>query len=336
MTKTNMQRRTCQRKRAVPRGSLRWDRIILVAALPAFLVAVICSRLFARGVDIPPAALFEDTPQSAIFGIDERSFSDRIGSEVYSDNVLLIDIDNKKIIAEKNSANRVYPASLTKIMTVLVALEEIEDKNGHFVLTREQKDYLIKENAAVVGFAVGESMSVDDMLYGTMLASGADAALGLANYACGSVEAFVLKMNEKAAEIGMKNTHFANVTGLHDDGHYTTPTDLARLLIYALENEDFYRIFCTQEYQSSKTQTHPEGITVKATWSESFKKENEPTSHILGGKTGFTFEAEQCLATLAEKDGARYILITLGAGEGSRERMHHVLDAVRIYDRFVW
>ncbi len=326
----NPRGRPLRKKRGISRKNVAFGILIFIFAIASFLIF-----WPKKNESILVSALSQSRESVSVSSISSDSYRDRIGNEIYSHNALLIDLTDRKIIAEKNSAEMVYPASLTKIMTVLVALENINDFDGSFKIDEELNQHLIRENASVVGFAVGEPMTVEDMLYGTMLASGADAAAGLACYVCGSQDAFVELMNQKAQQIGMKNTHFANVTGLHDEDHYTTPIDFAKLLEYALKNEKFYQIFTTKQYTTSKTEQHRYGISVSATWLTSLQKENKECEYILGGKTGFTDEAAQCLATLAEKSGKEYILLTFGAGGGSRAKMHHLLDAVQIYDRFI-
>ena len=204
----NPRGRPLRKKRGISRKNVAFGILIFIFAIASFLIF-----WPKKNESILVSALSQSRESVSVSSISSDSYRDRIGNEIYSHNALLIDLTDRKIIAEKNSAEMVYPASLTKIMTVLVALENINDFDGSFKIDEELNQHLIRENASVVGFAVGEPMTVEDMLYGTMLASGADAAAGLACYVCGSQDAFVELMNQKAQQIGMKNTHFANVTG---------------------------------------------------------------------------------------------------------------------------
>ena len=134
----------------------------------------------------------------------------KIGDEFAVNNIVFIDIEENRIVAQKNSGERCYPASTTKIMTLLVASEMIKDFDDTFKMTYEITDPLYRDNATVAGFLAGEEINMMDLLYGTILPSGADATIGLAIKLCGSEENFVKEMNKKAKELGLKNTNFKN------------------------------------------------------------------------------------------------------------------------------
>jgi D-alanyl-D-alanine carboxypeptidase (penicillin-binding protein 5/6) len=164
-----------------------------------------------------------------------------------------------------------------------------------------------------------------------LLPSGAECAMGLAEHTAGSAEAFADRMNQKAEELGMDGTHFTNATGMHDPAQYTTARDMAALLDYALANPLFYDIFTARRYSVGSTNKHPGGVTFE---SSMFAKSEEDYGAftLLGGKTGYTPEAGQCLASLAEKDGQRYILVTAGAPvQSNLYQAEHVDDAVAVY-----
>ena len=138
---------------------------------------------------------------------------------------------------------------------------------------------------------------------------------------------------EKAAELGMDSTHFVTCTGLHDENHYTTVRDLTKLLSYALQNDTFRQIYCTSEYTTSATASAPEGLHFLSTM---FKKMDSPEvngGEIEGGKTGYTGEAGQCLASLAKVDDVEYILVTAGAPGGPSTEPYHIEDAKAVYNR---
>ncbi|MBO4265215.1 MAG: D-alanyl-D-alanine carboxypeptidase [Clostridia bacterium] len=314
------------------------NSIIAGVIFGAIVIITLCAVLLAprSSSATESIGISEKTANSAtVQTISADEYTDRISDGYYSNNILLVDLTNKKILAEKDGAKIAYPASLTKIMTLIVALENCGDYEATFSLDRDMADYLFIENASVVGYSVGEKMNFDDMLYGTMLASGADTALGLANTVAGSEENFVALMNLECEKLGLSNTHFSNVTGLHDKDHYTTAYDMAHLLEYALKNEKFYQIFTTTQYTTSKTKEHPDGMRINATWAISYNKANLDRGYVVGAKTGFTDEAAQCLASVAKKDGNTYVLITLGAGGGYRDQMYHVLDTAKIYDTYL-
>ena len=182
-------------------------------------------------------------------------------SSLYSESAVLLDLDTGKIAAQKKSQEKIYPASLTKMMTVLLVLENGEDLDKQVRLSEDIFPELYEEGASMAGFLPGEHATVRDLLYGAMLPSGGECCKALAKEVAGSEEKFADLMNEKAEELGMKHTHFVNSTGLQDKKHYTTVKDLARLLEYAWKNGDFQAIFTKKSYTVPPTDGHPEGFT---------------------------------------------------------------------------
>jgi len=250
---------------------------------------------------------------------------------INSSNALLIDLESEKILFDKNSTKSMYPASMTKIMTAITVLENVEDLNEKVILNKEMFNSLYYENASMAGFLPGEDVSVIDLLYGLMLPSGGECAVGLAEYVSDSESDFADLMNKKAQEIGMSNSHFTNTTGLHDENHYTTAKDMATLLKYALKNDMFYKIFTSNRHSSSSTNKHDGGITYYSTLFSRIENSNFKGGSILGGKTGYTPEAGQCLASLAIKEGKYYILVTAGANGDNKTQKLHIDDAFKIY-----
>lgn len=144
-----------------------------------------------------------------------------------SSNLILMRLSDRAILMEEGSEDRIYPASLTKMMTALIVIEQMPDLDERVLLSASLFEPLREENASVAGFLEDENVRAKDLLYGILLPSGAECCVGLANHIAGSEESFVTLMNNKAAELGMENTHFTNTTGLHDPNHYTTVKDLA-------------------------------------------------------------------------------------------------------------
>lgn len=251
---------------------------------------------------------------------------------MYSANMLLMDLENEKVISSAGSDEKIYPASLTKIMTAVVCIEAAQDLDDTAALSEENYQRLLSENASMAGFLPGEEVSVTDLLYGMMLPSGADAAVTLAQKYFGSESNCAKAMNGKADVLGMSHTHFTNVTGLHDDEHYSTLEDLAKLLVYALDNETFRKIFTASVYETEKTPQHPDGLMLESTLFGRISLETFEDITLLGGKTGFTDKAGLCLATLANIDGREYILITAGADGKSAASPYHIVDAVHVYE----
>lgn len=253
-------------------------------------------------------------------------------SGVNSSHVVLIPAQGGKVIGEINGEERIYPASLTKIMTAIVAIEGLDDLEQKITLDADIFPELYAGDATQAGFQPGESVRAIDLLYGVILPSGAECCIGLANAISGSEEAFVELMNQKAQKLGMENSHFCDSTGLHNPEHYSTAYDMAILLKYAIRNETFREIIESARHSTGVTNVHPDGITYYSTM---FKNLNDPTvtgGRILGGKTGYTDEAGLCLASFAEIEGREYILVTAGAPGTTGEPLH-VRDAVTIYNR---
>ncbi|HJB34370.1 MAG TPA: serine hydrolase, partial [Candidatus Blautia merdipullorum] len=252
-------------------------------------------------------------------------------SSLSSTSAVLIDLDSGETLAEKNQSQIVYPASLTKMMTVLVALENIEDINTSVTLPEDIFPALREEGASMAGFEPGETATYQDLLYGAILPSGGECCIALARNISGSEEAFVAKMNEKAAELEMKHTHFTNTTGLQDINHYSSAEDLGAFLKEALKNQAFYEIFTADTYSVAPTNLHPEGFTFHSSMFQTMKESNIQDTYIKGGKTGFTSDAGLCLASLGEVNGKSYILVTAHADGNHDTNPYHILDAVSVY-----
>ncbi len=261
--------------------------------------------------------------------------ADFISSDnLHSSNAILVRLDNQKVLLEKNSKQKVFPASLTKIMTAIVAIEKLPDLKKSIVLPNSMFRELYKADASMAGFTANERVRAIDLLYGVMLPSGGECCIGLAEHIAGSEKEFVEIMNQKAAELGMRNTHFTNTTGLHDDKHYTTVKDLSILLSYALKNNTFKKVFTASHYSTPPTNVHSGGITFDSTLFKNLENPAIDGGRILGGKTGYTNEAGLCLASLAQKDGREYILVTAGAKGNHESAQYAIEDAYTVYDKF--
>ncbi len=257
------------------------------------------------------------------------------GQELNSPYAILVRLDDGKVVFESQSEERTYPASLTKMMTAIVAIENIPNLQSEVTIPEEIFQNLYEANASMAGFSPGETVPAIDLLYGAMLPSGAEASYGLAVIVAGSEDAFVEMMNEKAAELGMNRTHFVNVEGLHDENHYTTAKDMAILMKYALNNEIFREIITTESYTTSPTSYHPDGIQFYSTVLARIETTDFNGGRILGGKTGYTPEAGLCLASLAQKNGQEYILITMGAPGDHQTEQFHFINALNVFGQYL-
>ena len=242
--------------------------------------------------------------------------------DTYSDNVVLYNINDEKIIYSKNSDEQIKIASLTKIMTTIVALENIENIQEKIQMPAEA--YKNLDGYVLSGIKPNDIITYEDLIYGIMLPSGADCANAVALKISGNIDNFVELMNKKADDLNLKNTHFSNPIGM-DENNYSTVNDIAILLKYALQNEEFYKIFTTKKYTTTTN------ITLESTLIEKSKPYNIDVTQILGSKTGFTDEAGNCLASIAKINNVKYLLVTAHANTNNS---YHILDAVNIYDYY--
>ena len=187
----------------------------------------------------------------------------------------------------------------------------------------------------MAGFSPGETVTAEDLFYGALLPSGADACLGLACEVSGSEERFTDLMNKKAKELGLSHTYFTNADGLHDMDHYSTAKEIALLLDKALDEPEFYKVFTSKSYLTSKSTSHPDGIWMSSTLFRSAGYQYLSFRRAAGRKDRYTDEAGLCLASLEVIDGQEYILVTAKAPGSHQTEPLHIMDAVSIYTDFM-
>lgn len=217
---------------------------------------------------------------------------------------IVIDKDTGQILYNKSAHDKMYPASITKILTCIVAIEMIDDLDKTETITQSDIDTVWETGATAANFTVGEVVTYRDMLMGAMLPSGADACRALANNTCGNQEKFVKKMNQLVKKLGLKDSHFVNTTGIHDDDHYTTAYDMAKITQYALKNKKFVEVFNRYQYTSS------DGLhqwVKKVIYSS--KRDHIDTSMIEGCKSGYTSKAQSTLSSLLNINNHHYISV---------------------------
>lgn len=244
--------------------------------------------------------------------------------KLYSDKVLLYEPDTKEILYEEKSEEKASIASLTKIMTTIVAIENIKDLNEVVTITKE----IMKEipyDASVAGLKVGDKVTYEDLLYASILPSGADATTALAHGISGTTDKYIELMNKKAEELGLKNTHYSNVTGYDIDNHYSTAKEVLDLLLYSLENPLFKKIYET------KTYTLTNGLKVESTVNKYNKTLGYDTSRIIGSKTGYTGDAGLCMSAVIRSNNKDLILVTLGAYY-SRKSPYNLIDTLNVIE----
>ena len=255
-----------------------------------------------------------------------------VNEEVISENALLIDVDSGEVIAKKAADTTISPASMTKILTVLVAAEHVDNLDDTFTITRDITDYAFSNDCSIVGFDVDEQVTVRDLMYGTILPSGADAGIALATYVAGSHEAFVDMMNAKLEELGLSDSaHFTNCVGIYDENHYCTLTDMAMILKAAVENDLAREILSAHSYTTSKTEQHPDGITI-SNWFLRRIEDKETNGDVLCAKTGFVNQSGCCAASYSvSNSGGHYICVSANAWSSWR----CIYDQVAIYEQYL-
>ena len=272
----------------------------------------------------------EETGPKVIYPKKADDYEGITDPEVKTPFIAVVDTEEGKLIAGRNADARIFPASMTKVMTLIVAVEHIQDMTQTFTMTNEIIDPLYLDQASRAGFEAGEAVTAKDLMYGLILPSGADGAVGLAMMVSGTEEEFVKLMNEKCVEMGLKNTHFTNTSGLHSDDHYTTPIEQAMIMDYAMQNETCAEILSTYQYTTAPTEKHPEGILLTSTMFSRMYGDEVPGAKILAGKTGYTQEAKQCLVSCAESKDKKYVVVTAG-GDG---RWDCIYDDFNLYGKY--
>ena len=275
----------------------------------ACLILTIISAVCLGKVDVKAADYWPDAP------------------ETLSPGVILMEESTGTILYEKNSDEAHYPASITKIMTTLLALE-----NGNLSdMVTFSDDAINNTEGSGIARDYGEQMTLEQCLYGVMLESANECAYAVAAHVGGTVENFVDMMNAKAKELGCTNTHFANPHGLQDENHYTTAHDMALIAQAAYQNETFRIIIGTKMYTIPPTNKHAEETVLRnhhdmlCTYHNANRKYLYP--YCVGGKTGYTATANSTLVTYAEKDGMTLICVVMNT-----QSPNQFIDTVNLFD----
>ena len=247
---------------------------------------------------------------------------EEISQSTYS---ILIDETTGDIVAARNAYDRMYPASMTKIMTLLVAVEHIKDLDDVVYVSQEAADWSYSNDGSAVNWSVGEKLTVRDLLYGTILSSGADAVYDLAVYVAGDQDTFVQMMNDKVAALGLsETTHFTNAAGFYDDNHYTTPYDMAMIIKAAVENDLCREVMSAHTYTTPMTEEHPEGILI-SNWFLRRIEDKDSGGLVLCAKTGFVSQSGNCAASyMISNTGKPYVCVTGHAHSAWRAIYDHV------------
>ncbi len=254
---------------------------------------------------VPNQVKFTPKPPLPVWPVDASSY--------YGRNIMVYDTVNEWALLRKDVDSSVPIASLTKIMTTILAIEHLEDLRASVKIDGAVLSNLWAKNASMAGFASGETVKYLDLLYATVLPSGGEAATILANEVSVRKGDFIKLMNQKAHELKMTNTVFTNPTGLDSSTQVSSARDMVSLLRYALRSPIFRQIFTTREYVTTPTPQHPNGIKMHSTVLSRISESEQQDFKILGGKSGTTYGAGLCWAVLAEVEGREFIVVTLGA-----------------------
>jgi D-alanyl-D-alanine carboxypeptidase len=260
-----------------------------------------------------------------LFCLHTISYADTIS--ISADSAILVEVSTGRIIYEKNSTTQMYPASTTKMMTAILALENCDLQE--MVTVSESAISNIPSGYVTSNLQVGEEISVNDLLYALMLPSANDAAYVLAEHIAGSVDAFADMMNIKAREIGCTGTHFVNPNGIHDSRHYSTAYDLYLIANYCMKNENFRTIVSTKEYTLPATNAY-------ANTDRSFTTTNDLINpdksnyykYAIGIKTGYTSMAGSCLVSEVSRDGLDFIAVVLNSDSDDKR----FSDSIKLFD----
>ncbi len=239
-----------------------------------------------------------------------------------SERYILYNLDNDSIIVEKDAYSKTNVASLTKIMSTIVSIENAKDYNSDITITSDMISG-IAADVAKVGLKKGQKVKYDDLIAGSLISSGADAIQALSIYSNGTLKNTIGLMNTKVSELGLKSSNFTNVVGLYDKYNYSSAYDMAQILKYALKNDRFKKIFTSNTYEMSY------GKKISSSISKYNKKAKQDISYILGSKTGYIKKAGYCLASIATINDVNYLLITLNAYNDSTA---HIDDSIKIYE----
>jgi len=286
-------------------------RLRRIAILLAAVIALLCGGALAES----PADYNTKVPQLLREG------------HLYADSAILVDATSGDVLFSKNARARMYPASTTKVMTLLLALESGIAMDTTIVIPQQAAQ--IPADSSLIPVFPGDMMTFRDLLYGFMLTSGNDGANAIAVLVSGNVDAFVERMNRRARELGCEDTHFANAHGYHDPQHYSTALDLARIASEGVKLDAFRRITSAPSYVMN-IQRGNSAMEQRVTNTNSLLKSDNTYYYpdCIGVKTGYHSAAGQCFVGAAERDGVRLVTVDLHS-VGSVEKW---VDTIRLFN----
>ena len=255
---------------------------------------------------------------------------------IYSPSVILIDSKTGKVLYEKEATQKMYPASITKIMTAILVLENcnLSDK----VKVSYNSVMTVPAGYSIANLQIGEEFSINDLLHALLIKSANDSANVLAEHVSGSISEFANLMNKKALELGCTNTNFVNPSGIHNSDHYTTAADMMLIAKYCMQNETFRSIVTKSTYTLPSTDKYQKEDRIMLTTNDmlrlntSTRKDNYYYEYCIGIKTGYTSQAKNTLISAASRDGMEFIAVILNAGLTSDGLSHRYLDSITLFN----
>ncbi len=250
---------------------------------------------------------------------------------IASTAALLVETSTGKILYEKNAYEKMYPASTTKVMTAILVLENCN--LNEMATVSHNAIYSLPSGYVNANLQKGEEISVKDLMYALMVKSANDAAIVLAEHIGGSVEGFADRMNQKAVELGCKNTHFVNPNGIHNENHYSTAYDLYLMASYAMKNETFRRYVSTTSYTLPATNLYPTTDRICVTTNDMMRSKSKYyNENVIGIKTGYTTEAKNCLIAGAQQNNIELISVVLHSGTNAEGLSERYLDTNALFN----
>lgn len=299
-------------------------------------------EIFVRSLDqLPPKDIeitgFEDMTDVSItvkpgYDLDDSNATSAVSEEdVQSQYAALINVSTGEVIVSKNGRDRMYPASMTKVMTVLVAAEHITNLDDPFTITREDTDFAYRNDLSPAGFLDGETIPVRDILYGAILPSGGECCHALERYVADSEEDFIQMMNDKAASLGLVDTHFTNSAGLYNDNHYTTAYEMSMIMKAAIENDVCRQILYEHIYKTSPTEQHPDGLELSNWFLRRIEDKYDKTV-VMGAKTGYVPQSGNCATSYTIDSAGQIFICTTG---NAHSAWRAIFDHKNLYDAYI-
>lgn len=258
------------------------------------------------------------------YSMDAGGATNNISEEdVQSEYAVLINATTGNMVVNKNAYDRINPASMTKVMTLIVAVDHIDDLNAYVTVEQSDTDYAYVNDLSIAGFEAGETVTINDLLHGAIMPSGGECCAAIERYIAGDRESFVQMMNDKAAELGLNSTHFTNSAGLYNENHYSSPYDIAMMMKAAIENDISRQVLYEHTYKATPTAQHPEGLEI-SNWFLRRIEDKYTATVVLGAKTGFVTQAGNCAVSYTIVNGNTFICTTAKAHSYWRALFDHV------------